>query len=111
MRKPPDSNMYFFGVTALDRFKVRLKDYPQYCQHISCIEHFKDFPPFLIKWVEYGMQNQLPPGDPPTGKKRKLIFNTFLSLLSQSIIGKRASAVCYSCYSCIRSCVVKYCTV
>ncbi len=69
VRKPPDSNMYFFGITALDRFKVRLKDYPQYCQHISCIEHFKEhFPAFLVKWVEYGMQSQLPPGDPPTGE-------------------------------------------
>jgi hypothetical protein len=24
--------MYFFGIAALDRFKTKLKDYPQYCQ-------------------------------------------------------------------------------
>ena len=68
VRKSPDSNMYYFGVTALDRFKTRLKDYPQYCQHITCIDHFKDFPAHLIKWVEYGVQSQTPPGDPPKGK-------------------------------------------
>ena len=36
VRKTPDSKMYFFGIAALDRFKTRLKDYPQYCQHVSC---------------------------------------------------------------------------
>jgi hypothetical protein len=41
VRKSPESKMYFFGITALDRFKTRLKDYPQYCQHVSCITHFK----------------------------------------------------------------------
>ncbi len=61
--------MYYFGVTALDRFKARLKDYPQYCQHITCVEHFKDFPPHLIKWIECGVQSQTPPGDPPKGKE------------------------------------------
>lgn len=60
--------MYYFGVTALDRFKKRLKDYPQYCQHITCIDHFKEFPAHLIKWVEYGVQSAVPPGD-PQGKK------------------------------------------
>jgi hypothetical protein len=27
--------MYFFGIAALDRFKTKLKDYPQYCQVCS----------------------------------------------------------------------------
>ena len=35
VKRPTDSNMYFFGVAALDRFRTRLKDYPQYCQHIT----------------------------------------------------------------------------
>ena len=56
--------MYFFGIAALDRFKTRLKDYPQYCQHVSCIPHFKDFPAHLVEWVEFGAQSQVPPNKP-----------------------------------------------
>ena len=27
----------------------RLKEYPQYCQHVSAISHFREFPPHLIE--------------------------------------------------------------
>jgi len=64
VRKPVDTNMYYFGIAALDRFKARLKDYPQYCQHVASIPHFKEFPPHLIQWVEYGTQSAEPPGKP-----------------------------------------------
>ena len=64
VKRPTDSNMYFFGVAALDRFRSRLKDYPQYCQHITCIEHFKEFPAHLVEWVEFGQQSAMPPSKP-----------------------------------------------
>ena len=64
LRKPIDSNMSWFGLVALDRFKGRLKEYSQYCQHVASIPHFKEFPPHLIQWVEYGAQSQEPPGKP-----------------------------------------------
>ena len=64
VRKTPESKMYFFGIAALDRFKTRLKDYPQYCQHVSCIPHFKDFPSHLTEWVEFGANSQIPPNRP-----------------------------------------------
>ena len=64
VKRPTDSNMYFFGVAALDRFRTRLKDYPQYCQHITCIDHFKEFPAHLVEWVEYGVQSAAPPSKP-----------------------------------------------
>ncbi|XP_048461853.1 CCR4-NOT transcription complex subunit 1 isoform X6 [Rhincodon typus] len=47
LRKPFDSKMYYFGIAALDRFKNRLKDYPQYCQHLASIGHFLQFPHHL----------------------------------------------------------------
>ena len=75
--KPLDSNMYYFGVLALDCFKNRLKEYPQYCHHLTAIEHFKDFPPHLIEWVQYGMQRKAPPGDPPTGALLKFRLQLF----------------------------------
>jgi hypothetical protein len=64
VRKPSESKMYYFGIAALDRFKSRLRDYPQYCQHLSCISHFKDFPPHLIEWVEFGARSESPPTRP-----------------------------------------------
>ena len=64
VKKPCESKMYYFGIAALDRFKSRLKDYPQYCQHLSCIGHFKDFPPHLIEWVEFGARSESPPNKP-----------------------------------------------
>lgn len=49
LKKSPNSKMYNFGITALDRFKQRLKDYHQYCSHISTIPHFQQFPQHLIE--------------------------------------------------------------
>ena len=64
VRKASDTKMYYFGIAALDRFKARLKDYPQYCQHVSCLPHFKDFPPHLVEWIEHGARSQAPPNKP-----------------------------------------------
>ena len=64
LRKPTDTNMFYFGVAALDRFKTRLKEYPQYCQHVTMIPHFRDFPPHLVQWVEHGTSSVEPPSKP-----------------------------------------------
>ncbi|XP_072492730.1 CCR4-NOT transcription complex subunit 1 isoform X7 [Notamacropus eugenii] len=61
LRKPYESKMYFFGIAALDRFKNRLKDYPQYCQHLASISHFMRFPHHLQEYIEYGQQSRDPP--------------------------------------------------
>ncbi|XP_068168260.1 CCR4-NOT transcription complex subunit 1 isoform X4 [Antennarius striatus] len=61
LRKPYGSKMYFFGIAALDRFKNRLKDYPQYCQHLASIAHFLQFPHHLQEYIEYGQQSRDPP--------------------------------------------------
>ncbi|VVC27811.1 Hypothetical protein CINCED_3A013043 [Cinara cedri] len=61
LKKNPNSKMYNFGITALDRFKNRLKDYHQYCTHICAIPHFQQFPQHLIEYVEYGKNSQEPP--------------------------------------------------
>ncbi|XP_030378589.1 CCR4-NOT transcription complex subunit 1 isoform X2 [Scaptodrosophila lebanonensis] len=61
LRKPEGSKLYYFGVTALDRFKTRLHTYNKYCEHIRSIPHFSDFPPHLIQYVDYGMHGQEPP--------------------------------------------------
>ncbi|XP_061215358.1 CCR4-NOT transcription complex subunit 1 [Neopsephotus bourkii] len=61
LRKPFASKMYYFGIAALDRFKNRLKDYPQYCQHLASISHFVQFPHHLQEYIEYGQQSRDPP--------------------------------------------------
>ncbi|XP_055795676.1 CCR4-NOT transcription complex subunit 1 isoform X18 [Salvelinus fontinalis] len=64
LRKPFGSKMYYFGIAALDRFKNRLKDYPQYCQHLASIGHFLQFPLTLqecVQYIEYGQQSRDPP--------------------------------------------------
>ncbi|XP_063168949.1 CCR4-NOT transcription complex subunit 1 isoform X3 [Candoia aspera] len=61
LRKPFTSKMYYFGIAALDRFKNRLKDYPQYCQHLASISHFIKFPHHLQEYIEYGQQSRDPP--------------------------------------------------
>uniref|UniRef100_A0A672QWI7 CCR4-NOT transcription complex subunit 1 n=1 Tax=Sinocyclocheilus grahami TaxID=75366 RepID=A0A672QWI7_SINGR len=61
LRKPFGSKMYYFGIAALDRFKNRLKDYPQYCQHLASIAHFLQFPHHLQEYIEYGQQSRDPP--------------------------------------------------
>ncbi|XP_042293180.1 CCR4-NOT transcription complex subunit 1 isoform X1 [Sceloporus undulatus] len=61
LRKPFTSKMYYFGIAALDRFKNRLKDYPQYCQHLASISHFIQFPHHLQEYIEYGQQSRDPP--------------------------------------------------
>lgn len=61
LRKPEGSKMYYFGVTALDRFKNRLNTYQKYCEHVRAIPHFNMFPPHLIKYIEFGCNAEAPP--------------------------------------------------
>lgn len=68
LRKPHNSKMYCFGITALDRFKTRLKEYPQYCQHLAAIPHFSQFPQVIIEYIEYGTRSQDPPAMPDASR-------------------------------------------
>lgn len=72
LRKPEGSKLYYFGITALDRFKTRLHTYNKYCEHIRSIPNFKDFPPHLIQYVEYGYLGQ----EPPAAKLQMLMAAT-----------------------------------
>lgn len=44
--------MLSFGSTALDQFKERLAEWPQYCNHILQIAHFRETQPDLVKFIE-----------------------------------------------------------
>ncbi|CAB3374513.1 Hypothetical predicted protein [Cloeon dipterum] len=60
LKQSYQSKMYNFGITALDRFKGRLKEYQKYCEYVSQLPNFKSFPPTLIEYVESGMRSVEP---------------------------------------------------
>ena len=47
LKKVPGTKMYLFGIAALDKFKTRLHEFPQYCASIATIPHFQNFPKYL----------------------------------------------------------------
>jgi len=63
LRKPPsqpgsNSNsgkMFRFGMFALEQFKERLHEWPQYCSHIVLIQHLKDGYADLVSEIERAM--------------------------------------------------------
>ncbi|CAG0881491.1 unnamed protein product [Cyprideis torosa] len=59
--KRSNLKLYRFGLVALDRFKSKLKDYPQYCQRLAAIPHFAEFPVHLIPYVQHGAKGEWPP--------------------------------------------------
>lgn len=49
LRKESGSKLYYFGVTALDQFKNKLKQYPRYCHSIMTqVPHFQQLPRHII---------------------------------------------------------------
>jgi len=65
LRKPPShpvsattsnsGKMFRFGMFALEQFKVRLHEWPQYCSHIVQIPHLKEGYAALIEEIEGAM--------------------------------------------------------
>eukprot|EP01102_Stenamoeba_stenopodia_P006983 TRINITY_DN1952_c0_g1_i4.p1 TRINITY_DN1952_c0_g1~~TRINITY_DN1952_c0_g1_i4.p1 ORF type:complete len:1011 (-),score=209.50 TRINITY_DN1952_c0_g1_i4:491-3523(-) len=43
LRKPPNTKFFRFGLYALDQFKTRLVEWPQYCAQIYNIPHLRNF--------------------------------------------------------------------
>ncbi|XP_015520502.1 CCR4-NOT transcription complex subunit 1 isoform X1 [Neodiprion lecontei] len=82
LRKPEASKMYYFGIAALDRFKSRLKEYQKYCEHVRAIQHFSEFPPHLIEYVEYGLQGQ----EPPTRPQGQVLPKSIAAMLAPATI-------------------------
>ena len=52
LRNPPGSKMCKFGVAALESFRDRLPEWPQYCQHLHAIPHFAQVLPDLVPLLE-----------------------------------------------------------
>lgn len=92
VRKPHGTKMYFFGITALDRFRHRLKEYPQYCQHLAGIQHFREFPAHLIEYIDSGSRGQEPPARPNGPSVLPQPANNTISTASSRIVTPTAVA-------------------
>jgi CCR4-NOT transcription complex subunit 1 len=73
LRKDPDlggsnEKMFRFGKIALDQFRSRLVEWPQYCSHLIQIPHFARHCPELNQEVQRALNNPTPPqGAQPFG--------------------------------------------
>lgn len=73
------TRMYYFGVTALDKFRSKLHLYPKYSEYVRQIPHFTDFPVHLIEYVKYGAKGVEPPNKPqpmPSGGNSAGMFRS-----------------------------------
>jgi hypothetical protein len=58
LRKPLRSNMFKFGMCALEQFKQRLVEWPQYCHHILHISHIRQSHSELIQHIQTALQGR-----------------------------------------------------
>ena len=63
LKKPANSKMFKFGVLALDQFKSRLHEWPQYCAFLSQIPHLRQYNPMLMEWVDRAKGSATTPVD------------------------------------------------
>ncbi|KAH7642406.1 ccr4-not transcription complex subunit 1-like protein [Dermatophagoides farinae] len=62
LKRTESSSRYFmFGQAALNKLKTRLKEFPQFCNHLCNIPTYRDLPPILIEFIEYARQGTDPP--------------------------------------------------
>jgi len=52
LQQKPSSNVFQFGIWALQQFKERLHQWPQYCALIVAIPHLRQNHPALVSYVE-----------------------------------------------------------
>ena len=70
LRKPLRSNMFKFGMCALEQFKQRLVEWPQYCHHILQITHVRQAHEDLINYIQEALSSSRPAGVAPDGSQQ-----------------------------------------
>jgi hypothetical protein len=56
--------MFSFGLAALDQFKDRLVEWPQYCNHILLITHIRETHSELVEFIERALSRVARPQQP-----------------------------------------------
>lgn len=57
LKKAPNTKMFKFGLFALQQFKSRLGEWPQYCSHILQIPHIRQYHPDIVEFIEDSLKN------------------------------------------------------
>nr|XP_027201805.1 CCR4-NOT transcription complex subunit 1-like [Dermatophagoides pteronyssinus] len=60
-RTEASARYFMFGQAALNKLKTRLKEFPQFCNHLCNIPAYRDLPPILIEYIEFAKQGMNPP--------------------------------------------------
>eukprot|EP01135_Chromosphaera_perkinsii_P005743 Nk52_evm43s359 gene=Nk52_evmTU43s359 len=60
LRKPADSQLFKFGYCALQQFRSRLHEWPQYCRHIVQLAHMRQIHPDIIQQIEAVLSSKSP---------------------------------------------------
>ena len=70
LRKPFGTKMFAFGSEALEQFKQRLPEWPQYCQHLAAVPHLPQAHPDLASLLGAAAEQrgtpQLGQNEPPS---------------------------------------------
>jgi CCR4-NOT transcription complex subunit 1 len=61
LRKQLHTNMFKFGITAIEQFKARLPEWPQYCSHIQQIPQIRQMHPELIAYIDKALNPTVSP--------------------------------------------------
>ena len=60
LQKAPNEKLFHFGKVALEQFKGRLMEWPQYCAHLLQIPHFRSAFPELVAELELNLSKLSP---------------------------------------------------
>lgn len=87
------SKMFLFGVTALNHFRTKLKDCPQYCSSLMSFSPYNDIPQLLKEYIHFGSRamdipqnilNLCPPFIPPLTKTTTITPSTTITITATS---------------------------
>ena len=65
LKKPSDSSMFKFGLTAINQFKQQLPGWPQYCAQVLQLSPVREADPELIAFIESSLPNKSAPAHEP----------------------------------------------
>ena len=84
VRKPFGSKMFAFGSEALEQFKGRLQEWPQYCQHLAAVPHLPQAHPDLAALLGAAADKR---GAARLGRDEPSITNGPESVLAAGVAG------------------------
>ncbi|KPL94018.1 CCR4-NOT transcription complex subunit 1-like protein 1, partial [Sarcoptes scabiei] len=88
LKRPASARYITFGQAALNKMKTRLKEFPQFCNHLCSVSIYRDLPQNLIEYIEYGKQSM----DPPCQQKQRVSNHKMISNTSNNLNNSSGSS-------------------